>query len=76
MLEAGGWEWTASKFEPFEGFVPLPDYEEYSHDFFDDKHFTLKGSSPYTHASLLRSSFRNWYQEVYPFMFAKFRCCR
>ncbi len=48
----------------------------YSSDFFDDKHFVMKGASWATDRALLRPSFRNWYQARYPYVFAKFRCVR
>lgn len=76
MLRSGGWEWTSSEFAPLPGFQAMRDYPEYSVDFFDGKHGVLKGSAPVTHPSLIRDSFRNFYQGQYPFMFAKFRCCR
>ena len=76
MLQNGGWEHTSAILQPFPGFEPTEDYEEYSADFFDGKHNVLKGSSPYTHPSAIRNSFRNFYQDNYPHAFAKFRCCR
>ena len=76
MLCSGGWEWTDTKFTGLPGFQPMQDYLEYSADFFDGRHFVLKGASPATHASLVRDSFRNFYQGQYPYMFAKFRCCK
>ena len=51
-----------------------PGYPGYSADFFDGKHFVLKGASWATAAELVRRSFRNWYQAHYPYVFAKFRC--
>lgn len=48
-------------------------YPEYSVDFFDDQHYVLKGASPYTHPSVQRGTFRNFYQRLYPFVMAKFR---
>lgn len=73
-LVGNGWEWTATSFRPFAGFVPMRRYPEYSADFFDGKHYVLKGASWATPAGLVRSSFRNWYQAHYPYVFAKFRC--
>ena len=73
QLDSGGWEWTSTPFEPFEGFQAMPDYPEYSTDFFDGKHYVLKGSSPYTDPAMTRPSFRNFYQAQYPYVFAKFR---
>ncbi|CAI5463414.1 unnamed protein product [Closterium sp. Yama58-4] len=75
-VREGGWEWTSSPFEPFPGFEKMEEYPEYSSDFFDGCHFVLKGSSPVTHPCMVRDSFRNYYQRQYPFVFAKFRCCR
>jgi ergothioneine biosynthesis protein EgtB len=69
-----GWEWTASPFAPFPGFEPFPFYSGYSANFFDQKHFVAKGASPRTAASMLRRSFRNWFQPHYPFVYASFRC--
>lgn len=69
-----GWEWTASPFAPYRGFEPFPFYRGYSADFFDGKHFVIKGASPRTAASMLRRSFRNWFQPHYPFIYASFRC--
>jgi gamma-glutamyl hercynylcysteine S-oxide synthase len=73
-LVGNGWEWTSSVFAPFPGFEPMPTYKEYSADFFDDKHYVLKGASPVTAAPLVRRSFRNWFRDTYPFVYAKFRC--
>jgi ergothioneine biosynthesis protein EgtB len=74
-LAGNGWEWTDSPFAPFPSFFPyMTRYPDYSKDFFDDKHFVLKGASWATAPELLRPSFRNWYQVHYPYVFAKFRC--
>jgi ergothioneine biosynthesis protein EgtB len=73
-LLASGWEWTASLFEPYPGFKAFPFYEGYSANFFDGKHFVMKGGSPRTDRSMLRRSFRNWFQPHYPYVYAGFRC--
>ena len=73
-LVGNGWEWTSTLFAPFEGFVPMPSYPQYSVDFFDDAHYVLKGASPVTARELIRRSFRNWFRPNYPFVFATFRC--
>jgi ergothioneine biosynthesis protein EgtB len=73
-LVGNGWELTDTPFAPFPGFTPFTSYPEYSADFFDGKHFVLKGASWATDTELLRPSFRNWYQAHYPYVFAKFRC--
>ncbi len=73
-LIGNGWEWTSSQFKPFPGFEPFPFYRGYSADFFDGRHFVMKGASARTSASLVRRSFRNWFQPHYPNVYAKFRC--
>src|ERR1700757_3816400 len=55
-----GWEWTSSKFAPFDGFTPFPFYPGYSADFFDGKHYVMKGGSARTAGPLLRRAFRKW----------------
>jgi ergothioneine biosynthesis protein EgtB len=72
-LVGNGWEWTRTPFAPFAGFEPLPFYHGYSADFFDGAHYVLKGASPRTDRSLLRRSFRNWFQPHYPYVYATFR---
>jgi ergothioneine biosynthesis protein EgtB len=69
-----GWEWTSSKFEPFRGFEAFPFYPGYSADFFDGKHFVMKGGSARTAASMLRRTFRNWFQAHYQYIYTGFRC--
>ena len=73
-LMGNGWEWTETVFEGFPGFAPMPHYPGYSADFFDGKHFVMKGASPATPRMLLRRSFRNWFQGCYPYVYATFRC--
>jgi formylglycine-generating enzyme required for sulfatase activity len=73
-LVGNGWEWTRTPFAPFPGFEPFSFYLGYSANFFDQKHFALKGGSPRTAACMLRRSFRNWFQPHYPYVYAKFRC--
>jgi gamma-glutamyl hercynylcysteine S-oxide synthase len=71
-----GWEWTSTVFGPFPGFEPFPFYRGYSADFFDGKHFVMKGGSARTAACMLRSTFRNWFQAHYQYVYAGFRCVR
>ena len=75
-LLATGWEWTATPFAPFRGFKAHPSYAGYSADFFDGMHYVLKGGSTRTAASMLRRSFRNWFQRHYQYVYAGFRCAR
>ncbi|HUO17444.1 MAG TPA: SUMF1/EgtB/PvdO family nonheme iron enzyme [Verrucomicrobiae bacterium] len=69
-----GWEWTSTLFAPFEGFEPFPFYRGYSADFFDGRHFVMKGGSARTAACMLRPTFRNWFQPRYQYVYAGFRC--
>ncbi len=73
-LFGNGWEWTSTPFAPFEGFSAFPFYAGYSADFFDGKHYVMKGGSPRTAECMLRPSFRNWFQPHYPYVYAGFRC--
>ena len=69
-----GWEWTSTPFSPFPGFTPFPFYPGYSANFFDGKHYVMKGGSARTAACLLRRSFRKWFQPHYQYVYAGFRC--
>ena len=73
-LIGNGWEWTRTVFAPLPGFAPMPFYPGYSANFFDGKHYVMKGGSPRTAACMLRRSFRNWFQPHYPYVYATFRC--
>jgi formylglycine-generating enzyme required for sulfatase activity len=73
QMIGNGWEWTRDVFAPFEGFAAHPSYPGYSADFFDGRHFVMKGASPRTAALLTRPSFRNWFRPEYPYMYAGFR---
>jgi ergothioneine biosynthesis protein EgtB len=73
-LLGNGWEWTSTPFAPFPGFEAFPFYPGYSANFFDGKHFVMKGGSPRTAACMLRPTFRNWFQAHYQYVYAGFRC--
>lgn len=73
-LVGNGWEWTSTRFEGFPGFQPMAFYPNYSADFFDGRHWVMKGASPMTPVDLIRRSYRNWFQGHYPYPYAKFRC--
>jgi ergothioneine biosynthesis protein EgtB len=75
-IVGNGWEWTSTLFAPFTGFEPFSFYRGYSADFFDGKHYVIKGASPRTAASMARPSFRNWFQPHYQYVYAGFRCIR
>jgi iron(II)-dependent oxidoreductase len=53
------WEWTASEFSPYPGFVAHP-YREYSEVFFDKGYRVLRGGSCATHERVASPHFRNW----------------
>jgi ergothioneine biosynthesis protein EgtB len=73
-LLGNGWEWTRTVFAAFDGFEPFSFYPGYSANFFDNRHYVMKGGSARTGACLLRRSFRNWFQPRYPYIYAGFRC--
>lgn len=73
-MRGNGWEWTSTVFAPFAGFRIFDFYPNYSEPFFDGRHFVMKGGSTRTAPSMLRPSFRNWFQAHYPFVYAGFRC--
>jgi len=73
-LLGNGWEWTSTIFQPFPGFRPFSFYPGYSANFFDGKHYVMKGGSSRTASSMLRRSFRNWFQPHYQYVYAGFRC--
>ncbi|MEO8430701.1 MAG: SUMF1/EgtB/PvdO family nonheme iron enzyme [Acidobacteriota bacterium] len=72
-LVGNGWEWTSTVFGGFPGFEPMASYPQYSADFFDGKHYVMKGASPVTARELVRRSFRNWFRPTYPHVYAAFR---
>jgi len=73
-MVGNGWEWTRTIFAPFDGFKAFSFYPGYSANFFDNRHYVMKGGSPRTAACLLRRSFRNWFQTRYPYIYTGFRC--
>ncbi len=58
------WQWTASPFLPYPGFVPYP-YDGYSWDHMEGEHFVCRGGSWATAKPIRRPSFRNWYLPTY-----------
>jgi gamma-glutamyl hercynylcysteine S-oxide synthase len=67
------WEWTASAFEPFPGFVPGP-YKEYSAPWFGD-HKVLRGGCWATRSHLINNNYRNFYKPDRRDVWAGFRTC-
>jgi gamma-glutamyl hercynylcysteine S-oxide synthase len=53
------WEWTASPFTGYRGFVAHP-YREYSEVFFGDRYRVLRGGSWATDPRVATATFRNW----------------
>jgi iron(II)-dependent oxidoreductase len=53
------WEWTATEFCPYPGFVAHP-YREYSEVFFGGGYRVLRGGSWATHPRVATRTFRNW----------------
>ena len=76
QMLGNGWEWTSDHLRPFPGFEAYPFYPDYSAAFFDDTHYVLKGGSPRTALPLLRRTFRNWFREGYPYVYATLRLVR
>ncbi|MFJ8821185.1 ergothioneine biosynthesis protein EgtB [Streptomyces sp. NPDC102467] len=69
------WEWTASDFLPYPGFVAYP-YREYSEVFFGPDHKVLRGGSFAVDAVACRGTFRNWDLPIRRQIFAGFRTAR
>lgn len=70
---AGVWEWTASAFLPYPGFVRDP-YKEYSEPWFGT-HKVLRGASFATPPGVRYPQFRNFYTPDRADIFAGFRTC-
>ncbi|NEB80974.1 ergothioneine biosynthesis protein EgtB [Streptomyces sp. SID14478] len=69
------WEWTASDFLPYPGFVAYP-YREYSEVFFGPDHKVLRGGSFAVDQVVCRGTFRNWDYPIRRQIFAGFRTAR
>jgi iron(II)-dependent oxidoreductase len=67
------WEWTASTFDPYPGYVIDP-YKEYSQPWFGT-HKVLRGGSFATTRRLIRNTWRNFYTPDRYDIFAGFRTC-
>ena len=53
------WEWTASEFRGYPGFVAYP-YRQYSEVFFGTKYKALRGGSWATSVRVATPTFRSW----------------
>lgn len=67
------WEWTASPFAPYPGFVPHP-YREYSAPWFDGRPI-LKGASAATQDRMVHPRYRNYFEPQRNDVPAGFRSC-
>jgi iron(II)-dependent oxidoreductase len=67
------WEWTATDFGPYPGFVAFP-YREYSEVHFGRGYKVLRGGSWATRPIAVRNTFRNWDLPERRQIFAGFRC--
>jgi iron(II)-dependent oxidoreductase len=66
------WEWTASDFLPYPGFVAYP-YDDYSKVFFGSDYKVLRGGSWATRPAVARGTFRNWDYPIRRQIFSGFR---
>jgi iron(II)-dependent oxidoreductase len=69
------WEWTASAFDGYPGFVAHP-YREYSEVFFGNDYNVLRGGSWATRARTITPTFRNWDYPQRRQIFAGFRLAK
>jgi iron(II)-dependent oxidoreductase len=67
------WEWTASHFGPYPGFVADP-YKEYSEPWFGNHH-VLRGGCWVTRSRMLRNTWRNFYTPDRRDVWSGFRTC-
>jgi iron(II)-dependent oxidoreductase len=67
------WEWTASAFQPYPGFVAGP-YKEYSEPWFGN-HKVLRGGCWATRSRLIHNSYRNFSTPDRRDVWAGFRTC-
>jgi iron(II)-dependent oxidoreductase len=69
------WEWTASDFLPYPGFLAYP-YKEYSEVFFGPDYKVLRGGAYSADPVVCRATFRNWDYPIRRQIFAGFRTAR
>ena len=74
QMIGNAWEWTASDFQPYPGFVVDP-YKEYSQPWFASPHKVLRGGCWATRARLLRNTWRNFYPPDRRDVLGGFRTC-
>ncbi|HZE72684.1 MAG TPA: selenoneine synthase SenA [Pyrinomonadaceae bacterium] len=67
------WEWTASDFKPYPGFIAGP-YKEYSEPWYGN-HKVLRGGCWVTRSRLIHNTYRNFYTPDRRDVWAGFRTC-
>ncbi|HZS10302.1 MAG TPA: selenoneine synthase SenA [Blastocatellia bacterium] len=73
QMIGNAWEWTATDFNPYPGFIAGP-YKEYSAPWFGD-HKVLRGGCWATRSHLIRPTYRNFYKPDRRDVWAGFRTC-
>jgi len=68
------WEWTASRFAPFPGFVAHP-YRDYSRFGFEEHRYVLKGASRATSPRMAHPRYRNYFTVERNDIHTGFRSC-
>lgn len=68
------WEWTSSRFAPFEGFVAHP-YRDYSRFGFEEYRYVLKGASRATDPRMAHPKYRNYFTPERNDLHLGFRSC-
>ncbi len=68
------WEWTASRFAPWPGFVAHP-YRDYSRVAFEEHRYVLKGASRATDPRMMHPKYRNFFTPDRADIHAGFRSC-
>ncbi len=73
QMVGNAWEWTATEFGPYPGFVADP-YKEYSEPWFSG-HRVLRGGAWSTRSRLIRNTWRNFYTPDRRDVMCGFRTC-
>ena len=73
QMVGNAWEWTATEFGPYPGFVADP-YKEYSEPWFSG-HKVLRGGAWSTRSRLIRNTWRNFYTPDRRDVMCGFRTC-
>jgi formylglycine-generating enzyme required for sulfatase activity len=68
------WEWTSSRFAPFDGFVTHP-YRDYSRFGFEEHRYVLKGASRATDPRMADPKYRNYFTPERNDLHLGFRSC-